>query len=57
MIPKLGQYLKSQFFYSNIKITTNRDLQVAYLTLSQDKKRNPLSLATIKEIHAGLNEI
>ena len=43
--------------YSNIKISTDPNRQVAFLTLCQEKKRNPLTLATVQEMYAGLEEI
>lgn len=46
-----------KFFYSNIKLTTKAEQQAIFLTLSNSKKRNPLSLTTIREINSALIEV
>ena len=44
-------------FYSNIKLMTKPEQQAAWLTLANPKKRNPLSLPTIREINSALTEL
>ena len=43
-----------QAAYTNIRLTTHPDRHAAFLTLANSKKRNPLSLATIREINTAL---
>ena len=38
----------SKFSYSNITLTSNPATHTAILTLSNEKKRNPLALQTIQ---------
>jgi enoyl-CoA hydratase/carnithine racemase len=47
----------SKYLYSNITLKFNPEQQTASLTLSNDKKRNPLSLETIREIRSALKEV
>ena len=42
------------FLYSSIKVSIDKHKQAAFLTLSNPKKRNPLSLDTLKQIFKGL---
>jgi len=50
---QLGQTL-SRYLYSTIKVETDNNKQVAYMTLSNPKKRNPLSLDTLQQMFEGL---
>lgn len=38
----------NKFFYSNISLSFNPEKHAAYLTMTNVKKRNPLSLETIR---------
>ena len=54
MMSYLTRRLAGRCLYSNIKLTINHEQQAAFLTLANDKKRNPLALVTIKEIQDAL---
>lgn len=43
--------------YSNISLRLSKEQNAAFLTLTNSKKRNPLALQTIQEIHAALQEV
>jgi enoyl-CoA hydratase/carnithine racemase len=47
----------NRFFYSNISLKFDSPNHAAYLTLTNEKKRNPMSLETIKEIRQALSEV
>ena len=46
-----------QATYSNIRLNVQADRRAAFLTLANSRKRNPLSLATIREINGALGEV
>lgn len=46
-----------RFFYSNIALKYTPEHHSVSLTLANEKKRNPLSLETIREVHAALTEV
>jgi enoyl-CoA hydratase/carnithine racemase len=43
--------------YSNLTLKFSSQQQAAFLTLSNEKKRNPLSLETIKELQTAFKEV
>jgi hypothetical protein len=43
--------------FSSVSLRLSREEQAAFLTLTNEKKRNPLSLETIRELHAALKEV
>ena len=47
----------NRFGYSNIALKMDGGSQSAWLTLANEKKRNPLSLETIREIRSALGEV
>lgn len=47
----------SRFFYSNIALKYTAEQHTVSLTLANEKKRNPLSLETIREIHSALTDV
>lgn len=52
-----GKGCISQYFYSNINLNFTPERHLASLTLANQKKRNPLSLQTIREINTALTDI
>ena len=44
-------------FYSNIKLSYEHERKAAFLTLSNEKKRNPLALATIQELYSAISDV
>lgn len=47
----------NRFGYSNIALKMDHTNHSAWLTLANEKKRNPLSLETIREIRSALGEV
>lgn len=47
----------NRFMYSNITLNVNNNDHSAVLTLANEKKRNPLSLETIREIKSAIQEV
>lgn len=47
----------NRFSYSNITLKMDHATHSAWLTLTNEKKRNPLSLETINEIQSALGEV
>lgn len=47
---------RSSYLYSNISLKFDNS-HAAFITLSNEKKRNPLSLETILEIGSALREV
>lgn len=47
----------NRFGYSNIALKMDYATHSAWLTLANEKKRNPLSLETITEIRSALEEV
>lgn len=47
----------NRFGYSNIALKMDHASHSAWLTLANEKKRNPLSLETIREIRSALGEV
>lgn len=57
MLTLLSRRVFGRYLYSNITLNFNQEQHTASLTLSNEKKRNPLSLDTIKEIQSALKEV
>lgn len=53
----LGGRALGRYLYSNVTLKVTPADHSASLTLSNEKKRNPMSLETIREIYAALNEV
>ena len=53
----LGSKTLGRYLYSNVTLKVTPADHSASLTLSNEKKRNPMSLETIREIYAALNEV
>lgn len=52
-----GMNAMNMFGYSNVALKIDSGSQSAWLTLANEKKRNPLSLETIREIRSALGEV
>lgn len=56
MLAKLSNRLLRRTF-SNLSLRIDGSNKAAHLTLTNARRRNPLSLETIKELHARLLEV